>query len=479
MNDMRQYKSLFLLAAIVALASCSDWLEVLPKSRVLANRHFESEQGYADQLTGVYTHMSSTALYGRELTFGLREVISQNYDLNVASPYAPAARYDYEEVNVKAIITNAWAGSYTAIANLNLMLEYMETVDPARFSGRNYNVYRGEALGLRAFLHFELLRMFAPAPASNPGAPAIPYVTEYSTQVTPLSTVSQALGRVIAELEAASEYLKSDTLYLATDPADAYNVRAERARRFNYYAAHATLARAYLWQGDLENAGKHAEEVIDSASTRFAWTHYTAAAATNIMERDAIYKGEHIFRLDMNKMDEIIEPYFTASSGAAGKFSPGETKMDQIYEVTAAALGMDYRYTWHYLYDGGERYLAKFWQPEGGAYNNMMPLIRLSEMYYIAAEARAQSDPARAVRYLNTAREHRGLGNYPLPETLSPTEIENEIYKEYRKELLGEGQLFYYHKRLNHAIIPGSSRPGNDAVYVFPLPDNEKEFGNR
>ena len=57
--------------------------------------------------------------------------------------------------------------------------------------------------------------------------------------------------------------------------------------------------------------------------------------------------------------------------------------------------------------------------------------------------------------------------------------IKEEIYKEYRKEMIGEGQLFYYYKRLKYMNIPGSAISGNDDVYVLPMPDNEIEFGNR
>jgi hypothetical protein len=454
---MKQYKNILLAVAVALLAaSCNDWLDVQPKSRVLADQHFDTEQGYADQLTGVYTRMASTALYGQNLTFGLREALAQNYDINVASVYSRVAAYDYTDVTVKGLITNAWAESYTAIANINLMLEHMEEVNPAIFTGENYNIYKGEALGLRAFLHFELLRMFAPAPASNPVAPAIPYVTTYTTTVTPLSTVSQALALVIADLNAAVALLESDPLYSATESADIYAARLARASRFNYYAARATLARAYLWQGDAAKAKEHAELFIGAVEEyRFSWVHYTAGTATNIMERDLTYKNEHIFRLGINKLVDIVTPYFTASSGTA-KLSPGENKMDQIYELSAAGLGMDYRYAYHYLYDGADRYLAKFWQPEGGAYNDMMPLVRL-----------------------NTVRDNRGLSAFPLAATLTAAQVEEEIYKEYRKEFLGEGQLFYYYKRLNRPVIPGSASPGTDAIYVFPLPDNEKEFGNR
>jgi len=44
---------------------------------------------------------------------------------------------------------------------------------------------------------------------------------------------------------------------------------------------------------------------------------------------------------------------------------------------------------------------------------------------------------------------------------------------------VGEGQLFYYYKRLNFASIPGSAVSGSDDIYVLPMPENEVEFGNR
>lgn len=53
-----------------------------------------------------------------------------------------------------------------------------------------------------------------------------------------------------------------------------------------------------------------------------------------------------------------------------------------------------------------------------------------------------------------------------------------EIQKEYRKEMYGEGQLFYFYKRNNVVTIPdGVGNPMSEAKYVFPLPLAELEFG--
>jgi hypothetical protein len=132
-----------------------------------------------------------------------------------------------------------------------------------------------------------------------------------------------------------------------------------------------------------------------------------------------------------------------------------------------------------FAYDGTNKYFWKYHQYEEGRYNELMPVIRKSEAYYIAAEILKNSNPTRAIELLNIVRNHRNLNLFPLPNNLTTDEIQEEIYKEYRKEFLGEGQLFHYYKRLNATKIEGAAVNANDAIYVLPIPDNEIEFGGR
>jgi hypothetical protein len=102
-------------------------------------------------------------------------------------------------------------------------------------------------------------------------------------------------------------------------------------------------------------------------------------------------------------------------------------------------------------------------------------LIRLSEVFYIAAEAAAT--PADGVDYLNAVRLKRGL--VALASTISETTLQTEIQKEYKKEFYAEGQLFYYFKRRNAARVDGSTVNMTETTYTFPLPEDEIEFGQR
>jgi hypothetical protein len=466
------------LVALTGFTSCESWLDASPKSQIEEEEHFSREGGYKDQLTGVYTKMSSTDLYGLNTGIGFTEVLSQNYDVNVNGEWRYAAQYDYTNSSVETILNNIWLNAYNCITNLNLMLENLETADRNIFSDNNYEVYRGEALGLRAFLHLDLMRMFACSPAMNSSANGVPYVTEYSTKVVAQKSVKETMQLIINDLKEAKEWLKSDSLYCSSSP---YSQRSSRICYFNYYAATLTLARAYLWNGDTENALKEANEIIDvlegsALSKPFSWVHYTTMSDSHKENWDRAFSCEQIFYLKINQWEDIAN-YYLKSDGGTSSLAPSQTKADDIYELNSG-LGNDYRYLKGYENDGENRYCAKLWYIEGSGYNNLYPMLRPTEAFYIAAECLKSSNSTRAIELLNEVRENRNLSLLPLADNLTSDQIQEEIFKEYRKEFVCEGgQLFFYYKRLNASEIKGASvRPGK-SVYVMPIPSNDAEFG--
>ena len=80
---------------------------------------------------------------------------------------------------------------------------------------------------MRAYIHFDLLRLFAPSYKADPGYTAIPYITKYSNKVSPQKTVSEVIDSVIVDLKAAVTDLEGrdpifDPLYQATTGSDMY-----------------------------------------------------------------------------------------------------------------------------------------------------------------------------------------------------------------------------------------------------------------
>ena len=116
-----------------------------------------------------------------------------------------------------------------------------------------------------------------------------------------------------------------------------------------------------------------------------------------------------------------------------------------LYELNKSGYYGDYRYTYitTFLSSDDIRVSTKLKQPIGGttAYLYRMPLMRISEAYYIAAECALNNNniPA-AVDYLTAVRIQRNLPD-DLPETLTTEEAKNEIYKEYAKRCFLSGAM--------------------------------------
>jgi hypothetical protein len=136
----------------------------------------------------------------------------------------------------------------------------------------------------------------------------------------------------------------------------------------------------------------------------------------------------------------------------------------------------DYRYLyWYRANNEGNYFLRKYEQLESTswptAYRNKMPIIKLSEMYFIAAEALKDTDITKASAMINEVRIHRGLTTMNIDRAVFDT----VLLQEFRKDVIGEGQLFFFHKRLNSSRIPRS--PINDIIavkgYKLPIPISE------
>lgn len=102
-----------------------------------------------------------------------------------------------------------------------------------------------------------------------------------------------------------------------------------------------------------------------------------------------------------------------------------------------------------------------------GSICNLIPLLRLSEMYLILIET---APLAEAQGYYETYRSSRNVTTPVLTEAGRA----KSILSEYRREFYAEGQLFYAHKRMNSPFADITWMPRGAVVnYVLPLPKSE------
>ncbi|MDE6378791.1 MAG: RagB/SusD family nutrient uptake outer membrane protein, partial [Duncaniella sp.] len=141
------------LTLSLGATSCNDWLSVQPESEVEDKELFSSESGFKEALAGVYSSMVKEATYAKQLTFGALSVAGQEWDNYPSAEFQDFATYDYEKAGPTSIIANIWSTSYNSIANANNLIKHLNETD-VPFHGDNQAIIKGEAIALRAMLHF-------------------------------------------------------------------------------------------------------------------------------------------------------------------------------------------------------------------------------------------------------------------------------------------------------------------------------------
>lgn len=455
-------KILLIVLMGLIFSGCEDWFDISPKTEMKADDMFRDERGFRDALIGAYTLMTADQIYGKEMSMGFVEALAQTYDglsTSLGSPYLNTAKFAYTETSEENRLKGIWKNQYKVIANINGMLSYIEDQKPV-FSSGMYEVVKGEALALRGFLHFDLLRLFAPSPITGTEQQAIPYVDRYTNQSFSRLTVDQILQRIVIDVDSARNYLRKTDLWRPEmSESDSMNFSVyfrDRVLHLNYYAATALLARVHLYRGDKEKAFTCAKEVIDSE-------RFPLIADQNIGVASRLFPGEHIFSLSKGKLNQVLENLFP-QGGYMDPLSISAGKLNQIY--TTESVSTDLRQTWWFE----DTKIVKF--------NNSsrIPLMRVPEMYLIAAECAGTISEGLA--YLNALRVHRNLRELEDFGGDRPG-FEKALYEEIVRELLLDGQLFYYFKRNNMTELPGLGEPIDPKlVYCPPIPLEEYEFGN-
>jgi hypothetical protein len=481
----------FALFILLSISSCKKgWLDVSSGTEIKSDDQFSSESGFKDALMGVYIGMTDPALYSKDMSWSLVDILSHQYrPLTGTEQYVDIYNYNYKTIKAAAQIDAVWNKSYNTIANINNALLNIDKnkgmLDPI-----NYSIIKGELLGLRAFLHFDLMRVYGHGNlASRPELAVmltIPYVTDFKKEITTQLSYAQTFDLLNKDINEALALLKEDPIYNnPKKPASYYaNVNRDgfynkREQRLNYYAVKALQARSLLWQGgnaNVANAALAAEEVIKDSPAKLI---NSASVATN----PSLYT-EHLFNLNVTSFLSIINTYLRANDASlSNTLYLNNTQAQSTFETANANIGLsDFRYNTLLSAQTLGMVPIKYYQSleTKDVGRNIMPLMKLPEMYYIAAEHYITANPAKAIEYLEKIRENRGIVQL-IPMNSNVELIKTELDKEYRKEFIMDGQLFFYYKRLGKITYPGlaSTIVANDKVYVLPYPATEIEFGNR
>mgnify|MGYP000064339744 CR=1 FL=1 len=325
-----------------------------------------------------------------------------------------------------------YGSCYAHIRRTNLLLQNAEKYS----ASADIAQYVGEAHFFRAYSYFDLLEA-EKCLQNDPIQNVVPYMIRTSTSA----------GDVVDKA--------------AKDEMDKY------VARVNLYSVKAMLARAYQSRGEYVAAVSKAKKVIDGG--KFRLLEATSIDQSENMV-DLLFSDEHIFSLRNKELSTYTKSIFKETSGGTTAL-----RMEGSYNLYDGNQD-DFRYSkWYVDFD-----FIKYVPDSNSIFTTKVPLIKLSEMYLLIAECTYDTDPDEARRYVNMLRRHRIRGNQEGAGDWMYLSRE-DIFKEMRREYIGEGQMWFAHKR-NRLNLSGGltgTIEASDDIFVFPLPDAEIESGNR
>lgn len=463
-----------------AFSSCEKFLSVTPRTQMPQDVHFSTESGFKDALTGVYIQMKSNSSYGLSLTQTTVERIISNWDVSPGTSEERLGLFTFNDGSFSGI----WMQQYKTISSINAILGQIDSHKEV-FTPGMYEMIKSECLALRAYCHLDILRLFGPVPTDPSQGVDLPYARALISTPQPYLSYQDFKAALLKDLTEAEtliegkDPIQSYSLYQLKNPGGASgfnpvdNFIAYRYLRMNYYAIKALQARAYLWFGEKEKAYQNAKLVIEAKNAdgtdKFS---FGTAADMSPTVKNYVLTSEHIFGLYSFTLQDTYTTYY--ASGSLKKGTVESTIKLGLYGNTGTDIRESNLWELLSLSNGSKAYvIKKYTAEENPPITNdfkQIPLLRLSEMYLIAAEA---APYAEGVEYFRTFRAARNIGNRPVPG--DDLALQTEIIREYRKEFYAEGQAFYAYKRIN---APKSliifAPAGATVTYMIPIPPGEK-----
>lgn len=475
---MKPYYLIICLAFLTA--SCNDWLNVTPESETEATEMFSTADGFKDALTGCYINLNTPSLYGQNLTMTNIEYLAQHWDLdaNIYKDELTLKNFDYSSDYSKSTLKTIYACLYNTIVQANIILENLNEQGNVIYDPDVRAIIQGEALALRAFCHLDILRLFGQLPQNASIRVELPYAEAVTLERIPYYSFNDFTARIFRDLDAA------ETLFKEHDPLLKYNFAqldqfsnldlsdsylGYRRFRFNYYATLALKARLFLYLGNADKANEYALQVI-RATDATGNPQLSLAGKEDFNASNFALPSECILALSNFKISQNIEELFSVK-----QLYVSQSNFTNGLFAGQALSSNRVQYLWST--SGNKRILKKYEQPassnnisgsELATLKQVVPLIRLSEMYLIAIET--APSVAEANTLYSTYMANREINASPLTKE----QLAQEILKEYRREFFAEGQMFYTYKRLGiKQMLWKNDREVNEKDYLLPLPETE------
>jgi hypothetical protein len=473
---MKKYNLLIAVLLLFGFTSCKkEFLDVRPTNAVDAATAIQTAADAKVMVNGLMNKMTSVSYYGRNFVlYG----DAKGGDLAVYSQgRGNDALYTFNHTKTSNNYSSFWSHIYHSILQANNIITNIDRLKAAG-STENFDIYKGQALTARALMYFDLVRLYGKPYTQDKSSYGVPNITQpLAANAQPLrATVEENYAQILKDLKEAEPLLPKTKIN----------------GQINFYANKAIQARVYLNMANYAEALSAAQVIISVPSTLYRL--YTNAEWVDSWKKQ--FGEESIFELGIfpnesdlgntslgayhrrrNHGNTQILGWFQASDYFLNRLRQDPTDVRwgimSNDESSTTRLGASYKYS-------GSTTLSGDGKPSNSTAVNIK-VIRLSEIYLIAAEAAFHIDKTLAATYLNAIRKRSPA----LAPATAATITIDMILDEKSKELYTEGHRFFDMMRLNRSItfndefggLTISHRPKtidrNFEKVILPIPQDE------
>jgi starch-binding outer membrane protein, SusD/RagB family len=426
---------IYILTALsFSFAACNKVLDVSPVDSVSSDEAIKDKVGVERALTGSYNALQAVGLYSRNAII-VGDLAADNLTWTGTS-------LEYGQIENKPIpaenstIEGMWAASYDGINRVNNILVKLPSIPD--LTPQEYDNFEGEALVIRALLHYYLSSYFGGVPIRT--QPTL----DLSSIDIARSTLTQVYDQVITDLTIAKSKFSGGKV----------------VGRANSFSASALLAKVYLAKYHLTGDKAMADLAVSEAGRVISEGGYSIVPSYGTLFDPAIPSAESIFEIvyDVQNYNRLAQYFY--SRDLSGRYEVAPTN-DLIQSFDTSDVRLDFSIA----YDAkSQPYGIKYNDISGGA--DRVNVFRLAEMYLIRAEALAYTNgDIEAIQDdINIIRNRAGLDNTTATDIPG---LKLAVMNECRHEFAFEGHRWSDLVRTKTA----AAVLGIDEKYtLFPIP---------
>lgn len=499
---MRTFNKIILFALILQFSACSALLDIEEEGQITGDV-LDNTENIQKALTGAYYNLGGTndGSAGGELFGGdfiliptlLAHLPGQEYiwTSSQATDYLVFTERNGNP-SVKLIATNAriqqnWVRAYETLNLVNNILANLDNIENSNDRDR----IEGECLAIRGILYFEMVRLWGPDFQIGSNVGAIPLVLEPITEISEIPTPSlSTLATVTSVYDQVEDDLIQASLLLEN--------LGKNGTGINYATCQTYLARLSLHKGKYDDAYDYANNVISSATFNLVPEPYLAFNNANNSSEDvfAIQQSLNNNSGDRTSGTGIVSFMSSLTESGIGQFAIISSSLNNDFllnspifnigdlragfittadgSTTASSLGQALYYN-----NVANEDTQIFSSAKYTSATNVIPIVRLAELYLIRAEAsyRISGVTQSAIDDLNTIRSRANIQTVQLSDfSLNPLAFMDSIKLESKREFIYEGHMLHNLRRWQDVI--GSSFQQEDPLdneFLFDIPQSEKD----